>query len=263
MRPTVLILFASFVPAVAWGQAVPIATAPPALTTTEPLPQYDIVSIKPNDTGSGSQRVSVVASRYFAQNVGVRVLLSGAYGLKQDLILGIPKSIDDKRFDVEAKIVESDKAVLKELTNEQRQAMLRPVLADRFAIQAHLETRVLPIYELIVLPAGVKAKQGIPGAAQTRNVSTRRREFDSHETTIAVLADALSNQLHVPVMDKTGLSGVYDLNLKWSLEEDPPAADNAPSIFTALQEQLGLKLRSTKGPTEVLVVDHIEMPAEN
>jgi len=106
--------------------------------------------------------------------------------------------------------------------------------------------------------------QSANGHNHGASVSMRNRELTAHDLPMAALAKTLSDQVHRTVIDKTGLAGNYDLTLKWSLEDNPSAeTDAAPSIFTALQEQLGLKLHPAKGPVETLVVDHAEIPSKD
>ncbi len=163
-----------------------------------------------------------------------------------------------ERFDIVAKSVDSDRQDATAI-----RTLLRGLLADRFHLRTHMETRQLPIYALVrlssalgthVRPSDCTGFDGIdrgPGALRAGCVTMR------------VLADSLAGEVGRAVLDRTGITGHFDAELQWT--PDQAAADvgtlpNAPSIFTAVQEQLGLKLESTKGPVEVLVIDHIEKP---
>ncbi len=251
--PLVIILLLAAMPVPAHTQAASAGAAQPA---------YDVASIKPNKSGSGSSGIDSNNYSYTATNTSLRRLLEDAYGVKSDLISGVPKPVDDARFDVSAKVVDPDLKVLSHLTREQERAMMRPFLLDRFQLKLHTETRQLPVYELVVEKDGPKFKETAQGAKGTPGTYVNNRELTAYNVTMASLAGTLFNQVHRTVIDKTGLTGKYDLTLKWSPEDSPDAAnDSSPIIFTALREQLGLKLKPAKGPVETLVVDHAEMPS--
>lgn len=225
-------------------------------------PAYDIVSIKPNKTGSGSWGIHSGDGRFSATNVSLQSLLVTAFDVKEYLISGVPKEFNSARFDIEAKIVEPDLPALKKLTEQQERAMVLPILTERFHFKSHAETKILPVYELVLLPVGPKFK---PAAdPNSGSMHTENRNLTAAGIPMTSLANLLSYQVQRTVLDKTGLAEHYDLTLKWSPEDDPdPQPNSPPALFTALQEQLGLKLRPGKGPVETLVVDHVEMPTEN
>ena len=241
------------------AHAHPLQVSQPASPEAK-APAYDVGSIKPNKSGSGSSGIDSDNYRFTATNVSLRAMLEAAYGVKGDLVSGIPKTVDDARFDVTAKIVDPDPKVLGHLTREQDRALLRPFLFDRFHLKLYTETKQLPVYELVVVKGGPKFKE----AADNKGAGTHSngRELTAHAISMAWLSDSLFNQVHRTVIDKTGLTGKYDLTLKWSPEDSPdPANETSPPIFTALKDQLGLKLQPAKGPVETLVVDHAEMPS--
>jgi uncharacterized protein (TIGR03435 family) len=164
-------------------------------------------------------------------------------------------------------------------------------LAERFKLNVHTEIRQLPAFALVVAKSGPTLKEATPGDAYANGIKApggvsragmmmmKPGEFIGQGVPISTLADALSQQLQRTVFDKTGLAGKYDIALEWTADNgaDPmiQRTDGSQqrtetvtdvsglSIFTAIQEQLGLKLQSTKGPVETLVVDHVEMPTEN
>lgn len=242
------------------GQAVPAPRPIPAAN----LPVYDIVTIKPNKTGSGRVSVHTSDNTYTATNVSLKDLLQNAYDIKRNLISGIPAPLDSARFDIAAKIVDPDMKALHELTAGQWRAMLLPILTERFHLKAHTESRLLAVYDLVVLPSGPRFQANPPDSPEGSGTHlNNNRELRAQNIPMTTLASTLTYQLDRTVIDRTGLSGKYDLNLKWTPEDDPDPQAVAPSIFTALQEQLGLKLRPGKGPVETLVVDYVEMPTEN
>jgi uncharacterized protein (TIGR03435 family) len=260
-----LALVITFAVPSASGQANAAQTAATSKwETSAKLPVYDVFSIKPNKSGTRSLDIEADLDNYSARNISLKKLMQDAFGIREDLISGVPAPVDSARFDVQAKIVEFDPDALKKLTDKQQGAMLRPLLVERFQLKTHTEIKILPVYELVVTHGGPKFMQSANGPNHGASVSMRNRELTAHDLPMAALAKTLSDQVHRTVIDKTGLAGNYDLTLKWSPEDSPSAeTDTAPSIFTALQEQLGLRLHPAKGPVETLVVDHAEIPSEN
>jgi uncharacterized protein (TIGR03435 family) len=251
-------------PALAQTNVAQSGSTAQAENTAAKPPAYDVVSIKPNKSGSRSLDIDTSNNTYSATNISLKKLLEDAYGIKEDLISGVSGPIGSARFDIEAKIVEPDPDALRKLSARQQGAMLLPFLAERFQLKAHTETKTLPVFELIVIKGGPKFKQSAGDNTGSRGTSIHNRELTANNIPMRSLASTLEGQVHRTVIDKTGLAGSYDLTLKWSPEDDPnPQTDSPPSIFTALQEQLGLKLQPAKGPVETLVVDHAEMPSEN
>jgi len=233
---------------------------------TVKLPAYDVVSIKLNKSGSGSVNINSDDNRYAASNVSLKDLLENAYGIKKDLISGVTGPVASARFDIEAKIVDRDPDALKKLTGKQDGEMLLPFLVERFQLKAHTEIKTLPVYELVVIKDGPKFKQSeddTHGSGTSIHGDHNGKELTAHNLSMTSLASSLTNEVHRTVIDKTGLAGKYDLGMKWSADDGTAQADSLPSIFTALPEQLGLKLQSAKGPVETLVVDSVEMPSEN
>ena len=235
-------------------------------STTAKLPTYDVVSIKPNKTGDGNYGIRTGDDSLTATNVSLKFLASMTYGIKPDMISGISGRIDSARFDVIAKIVDSDPAAMKKVSDEQRLAMVLPILMERFQLKAHTEIKILPVYELTVIQDGPKFKQSSDSSQQGGlwNVSGNQGKVTGHNFSMTGLAKLLTDVVHRTVIDKTGLTGNYELELKWSQDVGSDSnTGTGPSIFTALQEQLGLKLKPAKGPVETLVVDHAAMPSAN
>ena len=231
-------------------------------------PTYDAVSIKPNKTGSGSVHISSDTAYYNATNVSVKMLLQSVYDVRETLISGIPGDIDSQRFDIAAKVVEPDMDALRKLAPKERREMLLPALLERFHLQAHTETKTLPVFELVVVGNGPKFQRTVDAPGKNAGTSVNSHghgtELTTHGDSMKSFAETLSHQVHRTVIDKTGLAEKYDLAMKWTPEDSPDTSpDAAPGLFTALQEQLGLKLQPAKGPVETLVVDHVEMPTAN
>jgi uncharacterized protein (TIGR03435 family) len=236
---------------------------------------FDAVVIKPDKSGSGSTRISSRDASFQATNVSLKDLLINAYPVREArLIYGLPAWAESAHFDITAKVVDPDKTVYDNLTREQRKAMLALVLEDRFHLKVHVETKTLPVYEMVVVKDGPKFQESVPPATDPDkpkpgfgpgSVNTGRGEYTANTVPLSSLTFYLSYALDRTVIDKTGLAGKYSLHLKFTPDDAPqPLPDDAPPpLFTALQEQLGLKLQPSKGPVETLVVDHVEPPTEN
>jgi uncharacterized protein (TIGR03435 family) len=264
---------------------------PSAATVDVKLPAFDVVSIKPNKSGGGMIRVMNRPDGYSASNISLKMLIQAAYGIREDLISGAPGWAESARYDIDAKVDGADIEALKKLSPEQRRLILQPLLADRFKLKVHTETKQLPVYELVVAKGGSKLKEatvgdtyangikGPDGVGRGGMVRMGRGQLTAQGVPMSSVVSMLSQQLHRTVIDKTGLAGKYDLELNWTPDEgegvgppppgggqphgDAPTEGSGPSIFTAIQEQLGLRLQSAKGPVDTLVIDHVEMPTEN
>lgn len=291
------------VAATAWAQA-PATQAPPAKSqaTNAERPKFDVASIKQNKpTGPGPQFTMTGmerGGRYVATGAQLRTLIASAYQLKPDqaqFISGMPDWAKSEVFDIEARAEGNP-------TREQMSLMLQSLLADRFKLAAHRETRQAPVYALVLSRAGRTGPQLQPhsDAAECLKIDPSRpvptsdfgaipppppacgrfmfgtRRLAGNNVTMEMLAENLGviSSVDRPVVNRTGLGGNCDLNLNFTPQAtesgsgagaDASASDPAapPSIFTALQEQLGLKLEAQTGPAEVFVVDHVERPSEN
>lgn len=280
------------------GQAV----APKPETGQSPaasadLPKYDIASIKPYKADDGpAMRVMMrmTPDGVSLHGVPLRLVVQQSFGVEQDRILGEPSWIGSVRYDIEAKVEPEDAPKLRDLKVEQRNAMMLQLLVDRFHLQYHYEKRELPMYALVVAKGGLKMKPSKPDQDPPEANASRPGDgpsrlgrgmmmmnpghLESTGTTVEMLAHVLSRQLGRTVVDKTGLSGNYDFTLDYTPDNMPmpmpgapqggPAPEmqanpGGPSLFTAVQEQLGLKLESTKAIVDVVVIDHIDQPSEN
>jgi uncharacterized protein (TIGR03435 family) len=241
---------------------------PPSPATPTQAPVYDVMIIRPNNGATEGSDTNADDGHFSAHNVSLKQLLKTAFDIKQDLISGIPSPIESARFDIEAKVVDPDLAVIKKLTREQNHHMLLPLLTDRFQLKTHIEVKTLPVYELVVAKGGAKLKLSTDQTPNGGDINTNggrtQIKITAWRAPLDSVAKALSNSLDRPVINKTGIAGNFDLNLLWSKDDSSdPNPDAPPTIFTAIQEQLGLKLEPAKGPVETLVVDHAEMPSEN
>jgi uncharacterized protein (TIGR03435 family) len=260
-----LILF--FSAAMACGQLAHKGPAA-AIALSETLPRYDVSSIRQNNSNVQSWGMGLHDNTLFtAANVPLKSIIAFAYDTKEDLITGLSGPVSSISFDITAKVLPPSDGPPPKLTDTQLQAMIIPLLADRFHLKAHLEPKIMPVYDLIVAHGGPKLKldpSAQTGSGWNIDGSDTMKILTGKSDSISDLAAALSDEVHRQVIDKTGLTGHADITLKWS---DDVAAQQGGSdvisIFTAVEEQLGLKLQPSKGPVDTLVIDHAEMPSEN
>jgi uncharacterized protein (TIGR03435 family) len=246
------------------GQATPAAA-------NSGGPEYDVATVKVNNTGSGSSRLSITDDLLRATNVLLGSLIEAAFDIRRDQTLGLPHWAQVDHYDIVAKVVDMDAQQLRGLSPDQRKAMVRHLLEQRFHLQTHPETKTLPLLELSVSREGIKFTewQKPPDDQDQKkgSMNVNNEEMTATGVPMESLVRFLSSMTHMPVLDKTGLKGAYNLHVKWQREEEGQSSglhDQAlPTIYAALPEQLGLKLESGKGPVKVLVVDHIEQPIEN
>ncbi len=229
-----------------------------ALALSAQTPAFEVASIKPNRSGGGGSSIRGSAGLITMENVPLRKLTLWAYGIADDreYMLSGPDWLGTERFDIQARFPA-------DTPPEQVRQMAQSMLAERFQLALHREIRRLPMYALVVAKGGTKLRAVGDGAART---SAGRGRLEATRISIGKLADLLARLTGQPVTDETNLKGVFDFTLEWSPDEtqkmnaDEPvaAAPTGPSLFSALQEQLGLKLEGRKGPVEVLVIDHME-----
>jgi uncharacterized protein (TIGR03435 family) len=273
---------------------VPVAAQAP--------PAFEAVSVKRNVTGAGINAFDRRPGRFRTINVPLKAILQVAYGVREYQVIGAPAWLSTDRFDITA----TEPAGT--FSPDQRSAMIRGLLQDRFKLAAHTETRDMPTYALVLArndgrlgpdlrpvtvdceairkartagaPAGTRQPADPDDRTECRGQSNqtdpvRGWTYSSGSLNLAQFTNGLTGFVTRPVFDRTGLAGDYDIRLRFLPEPGAPAsgssgpagapspAADVPSVFTALQEQLGLKLEPTRGPIEVLVIDRVEQPTED
>jgi len=219
-----------------------------ALAQTAP-PAFEVASIKVSTAAPGSASgISSDTGRIAGRNVTLRGCVHSAYDFPEAQIFGGPRWVDEERYDIDAKAPGP-------AGDHEMMTMLQSLLAERFKLVIHLETRPLPGYALVAGKKGLTAKRSEPG---TRSVTSwSRRSIDAAGCSMEHLAAKLAGVLHAPVADLTGIEGDFDFKLEWTPDELQTA------VFPALEEELGLKLEGRKVPTEVLVIDSAEKASAN
>jgi uncharacterized protein (TIGR03435 family) len=276
--------------------AVGIAISAFAFAQEAAPKQFEVASIKPDHSSDNRMGVALEpGGRFVATNVPARFLIQFAYQLKDNQLSGLPGWADSDRYDIAAK-PESGAGT----KTEEVRVMMQSLLADRFQMTFHKETREMPIYALVVAKSGLKMQaakgnadfgddpkprpepgpgrgrgQGL-GAGGGEGIRMSRGELNGANVKVAMIADQLSRIVGRSVTDETGLAGSYDFVLKYTpegtaqpgrgpepSEAAPPSDSQSPSIFAAVQEQLGLKLEPKKGPVDLYIIDRLEKPSEN
>jgi uncharacterized protein (TIGR03435 family) len=249
-------------------QTAPCQTGPPSPPADRQPPSYEVATIKPsNPAESGSP---------------LRMYIMAAFGMQPQStqqLIG-PEWIDKKWYDIEGKVPESLQEAMNKMTRDERVEQIRlmeqSLLADRFKLKYHFETREMQVYKLVLAKSGLKLKEH-PDRTHVgvRFGGNGGTNVMKGAATIPDLAGLLGNVQELngkPIINETGLSGTfYDFSLRYSNSDAADGADNsapssgadAPSIFSAVEEQLGLKLVAAKAPAKVIVIDHIEPPTPN
>ena len=232
---------------------------------------FDVATIKPSIPDRPGKLFTVKGRQVLSLNTTVYDLMTFAYDLHVRQITGGPSWLESDKYDITGQPVGQGQPTL-----PQMRAMLRQLMTDRFKLAFHREKRELPVYAITIAAGGPKMTKNDSNPNGLPNLLFRGLGMlPASNATLADLAGVMQTAvLDRPVVDKTGLQGRYDFTLQWTPDETqftqmgvrvpPPSPDaTAPVLFTAFQEQLGLKLESTKAPVDVLVIDRIDRPSEN
>jgi uncharacterized protein (TIGR03435 family) len=237
---------------------------------------FDVVSIKANHGGTlGSSMSTRTGGLLTATNISVRSLITAAYDVRPSQVVG-PSWIDTDRFDINARAAG-------DVPGTAFPPMMQRMLAERFQLAVHHETREMPVYALVPRVAGQLgpkltaspadcvqvATPGQPnpcGSGVSASLTNGNGTMVCRRASMEAVARSLGGQVDRIVIDRTGLAGSFDCELKFTPEDRGPADTrnaDAPSVFTAVQEQWGLKLDATRGPVDVVVIDRVERPTED
>jgi uncharacterized protein (TIGR03435 family) len=249
-----------------------------------PPPAFEVASIKPATPPADGRlmiRMGGDPGRLDYSNVSLRDIIRNAYKVRNDQISG-PDWLNSERYDLKAKLPAG-------ASRDDVPAMLQTLLKDRFKLASHKESKVLPIYALVLAKSGPKLQPAEAAGGMRMMMGPKGRHFTG-KATLVQLAEMLSNMSDRPVVDMTDLKGAYDIDLEFTSDVSPegmrigmpgpgpgpgpggPSGEarlhdesaDAPTLFTALQEKLGLKLDPRKAPVDIYVIDHAErVPTEN
>lgn len=238
-------------------------TAPAKPMAADAHPSFAVAVIKPHDPVSNRQGFDATGDRFTIRNQSVASLMQFAYAIHLRQIVRAPEWAAHDRWDIEGTT-----DTLGEPSLRQQQEMLQKLLADRFQLHFTREKRELPVYAIQVAKGGSKLTPAANLTAEPdQDAEGHGTEMTLIFTTVAMSDFALGMQFFVtdrPVVDQTGLTGRYDIRLRYTYDEVHVTDPNAPpGLFTAFQEQLGLKLEPLKAPIDVFVIDHVEKPTPN
>ena len=273
--------------------------ARPQSTTPTSAYEYEVATISHSKPGGNGVGLLTSPDGLIARYATLQMLVTAAYGVENYQVSGGPSWFTSDRYDIDAKIEASIADALQKLSpperTKARQQMLQALLADRFKLKIRRETSELPVYSLVIAKNGSKIKQAKSGDTYSNGLHDRDGNARGSGATmigvnagaltltgqavpIANLVSLLARYVDRPIVDKTGLTGNYDFFLQFTANQGalqasggdgsnsatPPQSEtNAPYLLAAVQEQLGLKLESGKGPAELIVIDHVEKPSEN
>jgi uncharacterized protein (TIGR03435 family) len=259
-------------PETAWE--IPGPPPPPKRMAPDANPAFEVATIRPSDPAHPEQIITLKGAEVITTNQTVHALINLAYWIHPKQLTGGPAWTESDKFDVAGKPDAPGQPNV-----DQMKMMIQKLLADRFQLKFHLEKRDLPVYAITIAKTGAKLitsqddPKGIPGWGFGRSPSGTTITF--RNAPLSQVTAVLQNSMDKPVVDQSGLSGRYDFTVTFTPDPaqaaliggpPPSAADNpdaAPNLFTAFQQQLGLKLESTKAPVDVMVIDKVEKPSEN
>ncbi|HTW67191.1 MAG TPA: TIGR03435 family protein [Bryobacteraceae bacterium] len=259
-------------PATAWE--IPKPPPPPLRMAADAKPSFEVATIKPSDPSRPGQIVALRGVEVITTNTTVHDLINLAYWLHPKQVTGGPAWTESQKYDMTGKPDAPGQPNV-----DQMKLMIQKLLADRFQLKFHWEKRDLSVYAVTIAKSGTKIvksqddPKGYPGWNFGRAASGTALTF--RNSPMSQVTAILQNFLDKPVVDQTGLSARYDFTVTFTLDASqavrlggapPPVANNpdaAPDLFAAFQQQLGLKLESTKAPVDVMVIDKVERPSEN
>jgi bla regulator protein blaR1 len=244
------------------------------------LPKFEVATIRLNKSSDIGTRFAFTPDGFTATNVLLTMLLKLAYGVEENQIVGLPRWVKSERFDITAKVVGKD---LRKLPIEQRKHMIRPLLADRFQLRFHEEEKNVSVYTLVIAKNGSKLQPSKSDGCSplTEHGQTLRMMGRGYVLGLCIpmelITQMLTDQLGRPVIDRTGLKGDFDFTLHWTPDEQVQPSPGQkvssqesigpdsdwPTLLTAVNEQLGLQLKSEKGPAGAIAIDHLEEPSGN
>jgi uncharacterized protein (TIGR03435 family) len=270
IRPACIAAWMALIVSLASAQsrAVPVGSAQTDAKASSdevivPGAKYDVATFRLYVPGSTTSYSPLPNGGFIAKGTKLKDLICEAYKKFDFQCLGGPGWLDSERYDVEAKPDSTIADQLQNLSWKQRQPvqhrMDQVLFANRLKLKVHFETKEMPIFALVIAKGGQK----MTGAKNADTYTVGNGKMQAWGISMDVLAGQLSQEMGHIVQDQTGLKGNYSFTLRYSDDVNSSPDSSEPSIYTALQEQLGLKLEPAKGPVDVLVIDHVERPSEN
>ncbi len=256
-----------FVAAACLGPALYAQSKPPTM--------YDVSTVKPSTKTDNSWGVNWNHGQLKADNITLSWILTAAFDIREDQLTGQPNWAKEQHYDINAKLLDADPAVVEKMSPEQDQVLLLALLVERFGLKYHVEVKEMATYDLLPAKAGLKLNPAAYSGDKSKQVyDTCSRCFSwgdnyvtAHDVPFTSLTRVLANQLKRTVNDRTGYTGNIDIKMKWAPElgTGTVADEDAglPPLPRALEEQLGLHLQPSRGPVKLYVVDHLDKPSDN
>jgi uncharacterized protein (TIGR03435 family) len=234
-----------------------------AVMAADADPNLDVTTVKPSDPNYKYDYFTTRGRHVVIRNETVLSMLRTAYGLQKSQIAGVPDWVSTERYDVDSVVDGAG-----EINSDQMHAVMKKLLAERFGLKAHYEQREMAVYALTVAKGGPRME---PSKADPKAMATNAGGEDNGRQTrkftnvsMADLAPMLQFSTDRPVVDQTGIKGRYDFRMQWTVDDARAMEPDAPpGLFTAIQEQIGLKLAPTKAMADVLVVETVQRPGMN
>jgi Protein of unknown function (DUF3738). len=244
------------------------ATSTPASAPT----RFDVVSIHLSDPSMTTEDLNYEQGQIICKGITLPFLVQSAYGIRPFQLSGIPRSLDSQKYDIDAKLDDPSKErPANELTpdllrarSELDQIRLQAILKERFHLKLHTATKIGTVFVLSVSKNDPKLqKSSKDGGYMRMHGLGTETQIEAKNETMSDFAEELAYVVSNKVVDRTGLTDRYDFSVKWTSSQTIDPNATGPSLYTALEEQLGLKLKTERGPVEMYVVDHIEPPSPN
>jgi len=235
----------------------------PGMMAKSADPGWEVVTVKPSDPNDKFDMMSTRGRHVVIRNKSVEAMLRLAYGIQRSQIVGAPEWTRTEHFDIDGVPDVDGQPNMK-----QYQGLVQKVLAQRFGMKSHQERREMPVFALEVAKDGPKmppSKADPNGLPDNEGMGGNGRQIRKYtNVSMSDLAIMLQFNLDRPVVDQTGVKGRYDFKMQWTVDEGQSTDPDAPpGLFTAIQEQIGLKLEPAKAPVDVLVIDQVEKPGAN
>jgi uncharacterized protein (TIGR03435 family) len=237
--------------------------ADPAATKS---PTYEVISITENKSGDNRSGWRSTPDGMVLTNATLSWLVRSAFGIiSDDQLSGLPAWVGADHFDIQAKMdadtMTAWKAASRQQKTQMQQLLIQSLLTERCQLKFHHETKQLPVYDLVIAKGGLKIKESTAEGGRTWMSDSN---FGSDAATMENMIFSLSGAVGRVIIDKTGLGEKkFEIKLKWTPDEQQGAADAGPGLFSAIEEQLGLKLIASRGPVDTVVIDRMEKPSPN
>jgi uncharacterized protein (TIGR03435 family) len=241
-----------------------LALTSACLSPAQTQPSFEAAAIHPDTVGAGpGTGFDFNGASLRVTNATLQYLICSAYRIQGDQIVGGPAWVHGERYDSDRYDIDAKTGGTEKISRDLFRTMLQNLLADRFGLKTHRETRQMTVFVLVADKGGTKLREDTEGGGNRLNTDRAAGKAVLTGTRVSMeqFSGYIGDKLSRVVIDKTELKRVYDFTLEWDPEQSP--GDTGPSMFTGLREQLGLRLESQKTAVDVLVIDSVARPSEN